>query len=563
MPSCIRDTLDICWVLPSSVGGVFSFTEFLQAIALLAVVYTVSDARYRFRLAVAPLPLFGLTYWLAGFIGFAALITDVWVREEWLVPSSLISQIMWRGILGALFLLLVWTWLYYAFISPPIYRKSNYKRYAQALYRVVIAGSEEELPVIADELGRSASNLVTFSTTRRRHRTGENDSLVPDESGYAHDVLLLIANRKICRHIVTSAPGTAIKFFQSITDGGHYNSPIGQFASNISAEAILQRDSILYHEDEWYHSGLLGYMKPFTKALYGDYQLVERAGSQGGNSPLDIHYEIRNKWDAPNWEAYSRAVLTTLKGYLEGGYWGQHSFSLFRAIGEFEHASMETYMLKSMPESYFSSDSYGKLRAAVDFISDAIDLLNKQDPIPAARRLRANDEHPYSDLYDKLAHAILEVIFHASAVTGPPDTSCGVHYGSVWSKFFTNFRKGGAWDVVRFKVRRLLYDEIVDMDGALNYRSARILGLLLNVMGLDPAARTNIDAEFRPLKKAILRWTTKNYLRVVEEMPDVANAAMIGTITFDAAQARIVKTYAKGLDREAPRTYLTLDRPVA
>jgi hypothetical protein len=72
---CESEYLGICLVKPSeNLGGaVFGFSEFVTALALLVVVYTVTDVRYRFRVAIASAPLFGITYFLIGFIGFDLL----------------------------------------------------------------------------------------------------------------------------------------------------------------------------------------------------------------------------------------------------------------------------------------------------------------------------------------------------------------------------------------------------------------------------------------------------------------------------------------------------------
>lgn len=63
---CLMDcdgfVLGICLVkqAPAPTGlltSLFGFPQFISALALLAVVYTVTDVRYRFRLAVAPVSL--------------------------------------------------------------------------------------------------------------------------------------------------------------------------------------------------------------------------------------------------------------------------------------------------------------------------------------------------------------------------------------------------------------------------------------------------------------------------------------------------------------------------
>ena len=142
---CELKYLGICFTTPSGLeSSIFGFAEFISALALLVIVYTITGLRYRFRIAVAPLPLFPLTYVLIGIVGFGTLLTDIWVAEGWLVPKSPITQSMWRGMLGASFLLVAMTWIYYAFINPPIFGKNNYKRFAKELFRVILTGSGSE-----------------------------------------------------------------------------------------------------------------------------------------------------------------------------------------------------------------------------------------------------------------------------------------------------------------------------------------------------------------------------------------------------------------------------------
>jgi hypothetical protein len=57
---CEKVVLGICCVKQASVSStlqasLFAFPQFMAALALLAVVYTATDVRYRFRLSVVPL----------------------------------------------------------------------------------------------------------------------------------------------------------------------------------------------------------------------------------------------------------------------------------------------------------------------------------------------------------------------------------------------------------------------------------------------------------------------------------------------------------------------------
>src|ERR1700720_3667494 len=73
---CFRRFLGLCFVVPpESKGGIFGFAEFVQAFALLVLIFTVSGVRYQFRVATAPIRLWLLTYWGSGSIGVLALLS--------------------------------------------------------------------------------------------------------------------------------------------------------------------------------------------------------------------------------------------------------------------------------------------------------------------------------------------------------------------------------------------------------------------------------------------------------------------------------------------------------
>lgn len=514
--ACEKFYLGICFVTPSSgsQASIFGFTEFISALALLVIVYTVTDIRYRFRVAVAPLPLFRLTFYLIGIIGFGTLLTRVWLAEHWPVPASLISQSVWQGIFGVFFLSLAMTWIYYAFIKPPIFGEKNYQKFGQVLYGIILKGSDTELPVIADELSRSAEPLVTLSRINQpslktdREEREKDKKHEPSVGEYAHDVLLLIGNRKLCRHVIASSPGTAIAFFEAMTTHQKYNLPIGQFAVNLSTEAIINKDSILYHEDEGYISGLIGYLKPFSQAIYGNYRLVETLASNA-RSPLDIHHEIVWSWNTSQLEVYSRAVIISLKSYLESGNWGQHSYALYRAFKNIENSCHDVYKLEDISD-YYSTDIYKRLRAAVDFVEETINLIDQQQNL-SPNKLRIRNRRGYQeDFYDHIANLMFEIILAASSVKADADKCWTIHYNAVWGDFFGLPHAGKAWKIVHFKLRRLLYDEILQLEKFPNYKASRILGFCLNVMGLKIREKTGYGSEYYPLHQAVLAWTRKN-----------------------------------------------------
>jgi hypothetical protein len=455
--------------------------------------------------------------------------------------------------------------MWYAFIRPPIFTKQNAKRYSDALYYYVVKGSDDELPIIADEVGRSANNLVKWAKPDApRHELLPPDSQQDQKlnkqdeftAEVAHDTLLMIGNRKLCRHIVESTPVTGILVFEALAKRRRAGLPLGQFAKNISTEAIFNKDSALYQEDEGFSAGLTGYLKSFSRAVYGNYWVVNELGERFG-SPLDIRLELRFKWDADQVQAYGRSILLTFEDYLASGRWGQQSYVLNRAFGNIRSATDDLYRLDKS-ESYYSNDISMRLQRTLEFLQAVVEQIDQAKHFPKATlRTRGNLSH--RTLYDTVAETMCEIIFHASAVNTPFFTSWEIQYVLVWDAFFSISERTPAWKIVQFKLKRLLYKEIRQLDRNGSIKAARILGFCLNVMGLE-IVKGDFGKEYRSLQKAVIKWTQSNYLRLRHQYPKTANACLVGSLTYDADHKCIVKTYAEGWGPSPSREYLRLDQ---
>jgi hypothetical protein len=288
--------------------------------------------------------------------------------------------------------------------------------------------------------------------------------------------------------------------------------------------------------------------------MFSNYDMVETIGTL-----LDPDFTDQKEWDADQWGAYCRAVLMALRNYVEDGYRG-HSYVLYRAKGYLEHAVFDLYKLDGVANSSWDDDIQARLRVVVKFIEGAVKILDSKE-VPDGLPLRIRDKHGpmLETIFDHIASLIFEVIFAASAVTKPNDHCWWIQHNSVWGKLF-NFQslKGDAGKVIKFKVRRLLYDEVARMNEFPNFKGAKILGFCLNVMGLTVRAG-GYDKDSRALQEAVLRWTRKNYVWLHQHTPRVASACLVDGMSYDAKGRRLVRAYpAKGLRREAHYVYLDL-----
>ncbi|MGY6216024.1 hypothetical protein ACW73L_12760 [Methylolobus aquaticus] len=559
--------MGICFIpLDASGQRFFGFSEFLAALALMVLAWTIADVRYRFRVRTAPIPLQGVTFSVVTAVGFLSLLTDLWRAEQWLVPKgNILTPASWQALLGALFLFTFLTWAWFAFIRPPTYGRRNAQRFARTLYRFILKGSPAELAVIADEITPSARTLVRYATDRSKHenyglkREGEQPWEPPKVEAYANDLLLLIADKRLCRAIVESSPGTALAIFQAMRDAKKYDIQLEIFARNIVNEALANRDSFIFHEAEGYDSGLIGHHKPLTQTMFSDYLMVETIGTLFDPDP-DIFWWGKSKWNAAQWKAYCRVVLMTFRDYVDENI-QTHSFVLYRAMGHIEEAASDVYKLDRVTNVAWDDDVLSRLQVVVKFIEEAVEILDKKG-VPDHLKLRGREKTGglgCEKVYDGLAGMIFEVVFAASAVTSPSDQCWRVQYNAVWGRLFNgNHLSGVAGKLVKFKARRLIYEEVAKMRQFANFKGARILGFCLNVLDLT-IRQGDYDKDSRALQKAVLAWTRKNFVWLHGYNPRVAEACLVDGIAYDAENQRLVRTYpAEGLRREASYVYLDL-----
>jgi hypothetical protein len=556
------DSEKLGWLVPldARADSLFGFSEFLAALALMVLAWTIADVRYRFRVRTTPIPLQATTFFVIGAVGILTLLTDLWRAEHWPVPrGKLITPSMWQALLGAAFLWTFLTWAWYAFIRPPVYGRRNCGRYGKTLYRAILKGSPSELSVVADELKYSAAALIRHATNGshpRDHLTSRKEhpnreATPPRATAYADDILLLIAEKRFCRTVVASSPGTALALFQEIGATKKFGVQINIFAKNIVNEALANRDSFLFHESEGSESGLIGFHKPLSQAMFANYRMVESIGTL-----LDADFRAVRKWEAWQWEAYCRIVLITLRNYVDEEFWN-HSFVLHRATMYIMHAVSDLYKLDGVSTTSWEDDPFSKLRVVVEFVKESVQALDQQGVEYV--HLRTRGKAVLTTFYDRLAEVVVEIICSASKVQAPQDLCWLVQHNFLWGELFNfNNLTGRAASVMKFKVRRLIYDDIKVMREFPNFKGATILGFCLNVMGFSTGKKFARDTE--ALHKAVLAWTRKNYDWLYQQAPDVAEACLVDGITYDSKHRRLVKRFPTGgLRRKARIAYFEVE----
>lgn len=552
----------LCFVnLDPNAPKFFGFSEFLAGLALMVLAWTIADTRYRFRIRTSPVPLEKITFGVIALVGGLTLLTDLWRAEGWpVLKGSFISSAGWQAILAAIFFITFLAWVWFAFVRPSVFSRFTSKRYAQTLYSYIIRGDKGDLAIIADELTRSSRNLVKYASNIRevmRDKNGEVVKIKPrDVELLANDIFHLISDRRFCRAIVEKSPLFTLCLFRDIERSKKYEIGIDIFARNLFTEALLNTDSFLYHESDYYDSGLVGHLKPLSTAMFKNFKLIENISMM-----FSIDYRIRKEWSVKQFEAFCKAFLHTVSAYINEGD-AEHSFVVNNALSDISSEVNNLYKVNGVANSW-DSDPVQRLDVCINTFQEIVSKLNKRgNPFYHLLRYKDEDTGRYRNysIYDALADNMFDVIHSASYINNPWWDCWSIQHNTVLDGFFKSHKlngKGG--DIIKHKLRRLIYKEITEMERFPNFKGARMLGFVLNVLGLE--LRTGkTERSTKALHKCVLSWVRKNYSLLYQKNSEVALACLVETITYDEKSNEIIKTYpAKGLRKTATIVRLAID----
>jgi hypothetical protein len=532
----------------SSSGNFFGLAQFLSTLALLVVVFNVSDFRFRYRLAVRRHNIRKIGIYISGFIAIALLLTELWFNNGLPIFHFLNNNGNVRLFLALIFVALILYIVCACYLWPARLRKSNAKQFFDTTTFFIHQGNKDRLQAVAEELNQSIRDtFLTISSIKNSHRG------TPSEyQTIAHNLVLALADNRFCALIVDRVPAFALRCFELACQ--HPTVPFGNFSRNVGEEFIRNKNSAFYQEESGYQSGYFGYAKPITNTVFGNYSLVERCATQHA-CPLDLDFRTILNLDAGQADGLTRAGLAFLNSYLTETKGTTHSYAFARLLGSCKNCVSGLYKLDNNPGDYWWTGEYVRVEAVMKFIVGALDLFEEHNVKP---RTKKPSSETYHDVYDALTMLIHDVILASSYVSTPPGLCWSVQHNLVWNQVFS-LKNGAALKAIRYKVRRLLYNDIRFMERAPNFVGARILGFCLNVLGLSTKfPQSSIERSGDALRICAVRWVKANYMRLVENNPAVAEACIQGTITFDTAAKRLVKTYSNRTQKTPTTDFLEL-----
>lgn len=522
---------------------VFGVAEYLSACAILLLVLSVSDFRYRFRLQIAPYGGQRAAFVAASFVGVLLIAAEFWFMQALPVPAWLNNLPAIQTTLGLVFVLVVLYCCWVVFVSPPTFGPANAERYVSAFYSFIGSGSREQMAVLASELGRSVKRIMDAAgqyTSKSRPNSPE---------AFAYNLLFIIGDKRFCRALVEAASWTIEEIFVDLRDRPNVNKlPLSTFAAAVGAELITNVNSPLPMEVRSTSRSYFGHFKPISISVFGNAALVADLSEPFG--PLDLWAELRSDLTPEHYENYSAAALIFSRDYFEKprSRWNEGRV-LRQTLETLQMSNIDLHQVDGASEGVWYMPQIQKLKVAVKHATELMEIMDDAKVAPPKY-------YETDTAHDDIAKYIVELIKHAVQVKGPKSTAWLVHHNMIWGDLWT-FRDSENIQAIAKKVRRLLYDEIKEMDRYPGFLGARILGYVLSIHGLS--SRRYYQKQFEPLKASAISWARKNYWRLRLDYPDVAEAVLIGSITFDASSNELVKTYARGVTPEPTQERITIE----
>lgn len=517
-----------CFQLNSNAPKFFGFSEFIAGLALMVLAWTIADARYRFRIAIAILPLRGLTLLVTFSVGVLTLLTDLWrAKQGWVPVGPLFTPESWQFCLGAMLILTLFTWLWFAFIRPTTFNRWNARHYFSAVDSCILRGASTELGIVADELARSADSIVLHATELPRDgKTLDADQLGKTET-LANRLLIAIGSPKFCRATVEHSPGLIYDLFSAISRQGKHHVCIEIFTKNIVTAAIENRGSFLYNETDYYESGLEGLTKPITSALCEDPWLIQHI-----DTLLSPTYSRRAPWDIDQWRAYFRLVLKAFTSHIRSNapsrpmslHWAMRNIrSIFDDLNE----DLQLTRLK------IHDDLYLRMTAIGDLIKDMVSCLDERE---------SNGLSVPSHTIEDVVRLICSIIKAASSVRKPRIIARRIQHELVWQSILNSHElKTTIGRQIQQQVHEWLERKVYqcpDMDSVL------LLGYCLNVLGFRLGEKDQAyGSSWRELHIRLLEWTKANIATLLTRYPTMEHYCFVEDMRYDREYCRLELAY--------------------
>lgn len=516
---------------------------FLGILAFSVAVFTLTSPKFKIRQATAIIsfrPLFFGTLLVSAVITFAI---EACILYSFRIPNFLNPNTINYLITAAIAVLILY-WMKISFIRPPRFSRFTAKHFFQQTYVHIANGSKEEMLALAREIMREAPRLIRHTPRMKRHHS-EDDKPVKLSAlqRHAHYLNSLLSDTRFCDAVAKEIPSFPAHMVEVAVELERYDAPIQLMVKRTVIAMLSNPGSALFVENEWLGQGFIGNTKPITRSIFGHWYLLEGFES-GLEAPLDLDYPYARSWDTDTWRVYFGIAREYVRGLTSKGRANWDARGIHHILQTAEKAYEQLGDLKKYEDTFSPYNPTWHATEANEFIEYLVKAFDESNGWVGFDR---RDDFRYGhDLSSRLAALLFKTIFKAAQVNTKEFRMWDVQYNTVWVPIGMNEVKDTKiMKMVRRKLRRMIWKEIVRMDDFPNYKGAAYVRFCLNVLGFyDESVHRNdtLERDSWPLAKVVAGWVKKNYQTIAISYPPVAGVMLPANIEYDRDAQTLVRT---------------------
>ncbi len=439
---------------------------------------------------------------------------------------------------------LIYYWMKVCFLKPPKFGRFTARNFFKQTFRIIADGNKEELLALAQELMREIPRIVARCPIRQRRVShDESESSITDVEALAHDLLFLLSDSRFCNLVAEELPTFPAYLVEQTVQFRQFDIPAPLIIRKMVIALLSNRKSALFVENEWLSQGYIGQVKPITKSIFFNWSKIEKL-ERGVDSPLDMQYPYAQTWDRDTWRVYFGAALQYLNGLVEEELYQQMPSGLRYIFKTTKVAYRAIGYQAEFSDPIDPRNPYWHAKEANNFLAELVNTLSPFDDLVFF--IRKDEYHYGHDIASEIASISMDAIFAASEVNTTDFRMWDIQHNLVWSPIeWRTARDTQITRMSRRKLRRMIWEEIKQMNSLPNYRGARCIRFCLNVLDFYDESihrRHVLKDDSWPLTKVVSNWVRKNYQDLVVTHPPIAEAILPAGIEYDQEEQVLIRT---------------------
>ena len=456
-------------------------SAFIGIIAFAIAVFTLSSPKYQFRQATALLPFRTVFFMILVISAVITILIETFVMYSIKFPAFFEPNTA-NYIIAIAITFLVLYWMKICFIWPPKFSRFTAGKFARQAFFFITNGNKEELLALAQELMREFPRLVSHSPVLNNARFyKEKHRKLREAEGCANDIFLLIADPRFCAVVAGEIPIFPARLCEEMVRLKRFDAPAHRAIRRIVIELLGKPGSALFVENERLAQSFAGEVKPITRSIFYNWHLLEKF-ERGLESPLALNYPYARNWDTDTWRVYFGLALEYVRGLTSSTHRNSNVQGVDFILQTTEMAYQEIGDLEKYENSFDPYNPYWHAREANNFLTEFVKIFSESGEHVYFVR---TDRHFYGhDLSSRVARLLNEAVFKASLVNTNEFRMWQIQHNLIWNSIQRQLDPDTEiWKMVRRKLRRLIWDEVKEMDHIPNHKGAIYVRFCLNVLG--------------------------------------------------------------------------------